>query len=247
MALNVAPAQQGFLQSELAVRISECRTNYDILRLTREFARGHGFEYFSIVRVPDPGERTLAAISIVSNWPPDMVASYDEHGFLTNSPVTKSLRMSTKPICWETAAADMESPQLPGPAYYELFARFGVTMGVVIPVQQASGQRGAVAFTGSRRGPTEYELMEISYYANLIFNRIAEIGNNGHEQEQVLSARERECLQWTASGKTSQEIAAILQLSEHTVNHYLSAACQKLGAVNRSHAVAKAIRSGLLD
>jgi hypothetical protein len=72
MAQNVAPAQ-GIQQSKLADRISECKTDYDILRLAREFARAHGFDYFSIGRIPDPGERTLASISIVSNWPPDLV------------------------------------------------------------------------------------------------------------------------------------------------------------------------------
>jgi LuxR family quorum sensing-dependent transcriptional regulator len=246
MAQNVAPAL-GIPQSELAVRISECKTNYDILRIAREFARAHGFDYFSIGRIPDPGERTLASISIVSNWPPDMVTAYDELGFLLKSPVIKALRASTKPVFWEASMADPASANYPGPEYYELFARFGVSMGIIIPVQQASGQRGAVALSGNRDLPTEPELMEISYYANLIFSRIAEIGNSEQEQENVLSTRERECLQWTASGKTSQEIAAILDLSEHTVNHYLSAACQKLGAVNRAHAVAKSIRSGLLD
>lgn len=89
--------------------------------------------------------------------------------------------------------------------------------------------------------------MEISYFANLVYERLSEIGKAEKEHEQALSARERECLQWTAGGKTSQEIAIILGLSEHTVNHYLSAACQKLGAANRAHAVAKAMRSGLLE
>lgn len=246
MAQNVAPAL-GILQSELAVRISDCKTNYDILRLTRELSRAHRFDLFSIGRIPDPGERTMASVSIVSNWPPDLVAAYDELGFLSKSPVVKSLRKSTKPFIWEANGVNPESSICPGNEYVELFARFGVDMSVTIPVQQASGQRGVVSFSGKRDLPSEPELMEISYYANLLFSRIAEIGNHEQEQENVLSTRERECLQWTASGKTSQEIAAILELSEHTVNHYLSAACQKLGAVNRAHAVAKSIRSGLLD
>jgi len=246
MAQTVAPAQ-GIPQSELSARISECKTNYDILRLAREFARAHGFDYFSVGRLPDPGERSMASVSIVSNWPTDLVASYDALGFLAKSPVVKSLRKSTRPFIWEAGDIDAQSPNGAGAEYSELFARFGVSMSVTIPVQQASGQRGVMSFSGNRDVPLEPELMEISYYANLIFSQIAEIGSSEQIQESVLSTRERECLQWTASGKTSQEIATILDLSEHTVNHYLSAACQKLGAVNRSHAVAKALRSGVLD
>ncbi len=62
-----------------------------------------------------------------------------------------------------------------------------------------------------------------------------------------MSKRERQCLQLTARGKTSDEIAAALGLSIHTANQYLTATTQKLNAVNRMHAVAKALRLGLID
>ena len=41
-------------------------------------------------------------------------------------------------------------------------------------------------------------------------------------------------------------IAEILTLSEHTVNHYLNRATKKLDTVNRTQAVAKALRIGLI-
>jgi len=40
--------------------------------------------------------------------------------------------------------------------------------------------------------------------------------------------------------------AEILGLSEHTVNHYLNQVTRKLEAVNRTQAVVKAIRRGLI-
>lgn len=62
-----------------------------------------------------------------------------------------------------------------------------------------------------------------------------------------LSNRERDCLQWAAAGKTSLETSIILGLSPHTINQYLTKATEKLGAVNRTHAVTKAVRLGLID
>jgi DNA-binding CsgD family transcriptional regulator len=62
-----------------------------------------------------------------------------------------------------------------------------------------------------------------------------------------ISTREQACLAWTAEGKTSEEIGIILELSPHTVNHYLGSAARKLGATNRMHAVAKALRLGLIE
>lgn len=56
-----------------------------------------------------------------------------------------------------------------------------------------------------------------------------------------MTPREVECLSWTAKGKTSWEIARILELSENTVIFHLRNAIKKLEVTNRSQAVAKAI------
>ncbi len=69
----------------------------------------------------------------------------------------------------------------------------------------------------------------------------------GLKTQHGLAQREIVCLQWSAAGKTSLETAVILGLSPHTVNQHLAAAGEKLGAVNRTQAVAKAIRLGLID
>jgi DNA-binding CsgD family transcriptional regulator len=57
----------------------------------------------------------------------------------------------------------------------------------------------------------------------------------------ALSARQQECLRRIACGETSVEIAAALQLSRHTVNHYIDGACHRLRAKTRAHAVALAL------
>ncbi len=61
-----------------------------------------------------------------------------------------------------------------------------------------------------------------------------------------LSERERECLRWVADGKTTDEIALILEVSPNTVNSYVTLAIQKLSASNRAMAIATAIRSGII-
>ncbi len=47
-----------------------------------------------------------------------------------------------------------------------------------------------------------------------------------------LSAREVECLRWAAAGKSSDEIAIILDISAYTVSSYFKSAARKLDAVN---------------
>jgi len=61
-----------------------------------------------------------------------------------------------------------------------------------------------------------------------------------------LAPRELDCLKWAMHGKTSWETGEIMQLRKKTVDHYLANACKKLQAVNRTHAVAIAIRAELI-
>jgi LuxR family transcriptional regulator, quorum-sensing system regulator BjaR1 len=62
----------------------------------------------------------------------------------------------------------------------------------------------------------------------------------------TLSKREQEVLQWAAEGKSEWEIGLILGLSEHTAEKFIRSARIKLQAGNRTHAVALAIRLGLI-
>ncbi len=61
-----------------------------------------------------------------------------------------------------------------------------------------------------------------------------------------LSDRERQCLAYVADGLSNKQIAALLDLSPRTVEQHVINAARHLGASNRTHAVAIAIRSSLL-
>ncbi len=61
-----------------------------------------------------------------------------------------------------------------------------------------------------------------------------------------LSERERTVLELMASGSTNPEIAAELHLSKHTVKEHTSSLYRKLGVRNRTEAVQRAQRLGLV-
>jgi two-component system, NarL family, response regulator YdfI len=61
-----------------------------------------------------------------------------------------------------------------------------------------------------------------------------------------LTRREREVLQMLASGLANKEIAARLNISEHTVKFHVASLLGKLGASGRTEAVALGIRRGLV-
>jgi len=61
-----------------------------------------------------------------------------------------------------------------------------------------------------------------------------------------LSERERAVLELMASGSTNPEIAGELHLSRHTIKEHTSSLYRKLGVRNRTEAVQRAQRIGLL-
>jgi DNA-binding CsgD family transcriptional regulator len=62
-----------------------------------------------------------------------------------------------------------------------------------------------------------------------------------------ISSRERECLQWSAAGKTAEQTAQILAMSPSTARFHLENARRKLQSANLVQAVARAVRLGLID
>ncbi len=63
---------------------------------------------------------------------------------------------------------------------------------------------------------------------------------------QNLSTRDKEILLWLAEGKSNWDVSVILKISERTVRFHVNNAMRKLDAVNRTQAVAIAMREELI-
>jgi len=119
--------------------------------------------------------------------------------------------------------------------------------GIAFPVSQERGRTGLVVFSGSAMNVDETHLCEAHSRCFSLFAHVARQRVQDCAKKPNVSKRELECLRLTADGLTSDDIATSLGLSVHTANQYLTNSTQKLNAVNRIHAVAKAMRSGLID
>ncbi|MDQ3936666.1 MAG: helix-turn-helix transcriptional regulator [Actinomycetota bacterium] len=62
-----------------------------------------------------------------------------------------------------------------------------------------------------------------------------------------LTERERDVLERLAEGRPTEEVATLLHVSPHTVRSRIKTVLRKLGARNREHAVAIALREGAID
>jgi DNA-binding NarL/FixJ family response regulator len=103
---------------------------------------------------------------------------------------------------------------------------------------------------GRRLGADDYVTKPVDFeiLAAIIDARLGKGARNEVLARHVaLNDREVECLTWSARGKTSPEIAAILSITKRTVNFHIENACRKLNVATRTEAVVKAASGRLID
>jgi DNA-binding NarL/FixJ family response regulator len=108
----------------------------------------------------------------------------------------------------------------------------------------------AGAWSYIRKGAARSELLQAIRAVHTGQRYISpEIGRHlaDHVSHNELSVREREVLQHMFEGRSNKEIAAALDISEHTVNIHVKNILSKLGASGRTEAVTLALRKGILN
>lgn len=165
------------------------------------------------------------------------LASHDIDPVLTDAVVERTTRAVARRGSPETMPLIIPAWRVGGtPAFIYTFPN----------CQKAHGQIVSACLSVEKK---EFdEISEMFLAARCIMDGADSVRDKQSDFDQPrISTREQSCLAWTAEGKTSEEIGIILELSPHTVNHYLGSAARKLGATNRMHAVAKALRLGLIE
>ncbi|MBC8128991.1 MAG: helix-turn-helix transcriptional regulator [Rhizobiaceae bacterium] len=157
------------------------------------------------------------------------------------------IAQSSAPVRWRSRRSPPVAPIVASPHLFrEQQETYESPGGLYVPVHSGLNRAGVVIFFGD--GKPDLCLGEIGslrLFCVCWFARLSQLGL-GHSTPVTLTRRELECLQLAATGLTAEGIAEALDLSRHTVTHHLVSATSKLGASNRTHAIAEAVRRGLL-
>jgi LuxR family quorum sensing-dependent transcriptional regulator len=180
-----------------------------------------------------------------TRWPAEFLQLYRRENYIRVSPIARRSRFSATPYEWRTDdfAAD------PDPRAVEVMHRaadFGLRHGFLVPIHGPNGFEGCISMAGEHLDLPTSAKPAVHMVAVYAYERV----NNllGRERcKPVLTAREQEVLAWVASGKSAWEIGEILKIAKRTVDEHAQTAFRKLGAVNRTHAVAIALRERMID
>lgn len=233
----------------LIEKMAAIRNRYDAYAVLLDICSRAGYLHGVMLDLPAEATQQLSSHILISNWPDRFLRDYDAYGLLATSPVIARARDAIAPFVWSSKSTSARRNQAEAGRAAALFEEHGFVTGVALPVGGRPGERRLLFLAGDRDEPRCAELSYLLMLAAHLSERLVETLETPGRNEPAarLSDRERQCLVWTSAGKTSLEIGMILGLSEHTVNQYIASSSQKLGAMNRAHAVAKAMRRRLID
>lgn len=229
-----------------------------------------GYDKVMFLAITDEAERALPSLDIeikpiiVSNYPRYFLRHYSQECCHEIDPVLILARNGLIPLVWEDIVSRARLSEEQSLLSIER-QNAGLYNEVTCPVHGPSNQTFALRFACSQ--PALYDHAHLSvlqvlaihfYYAfiRVCHTRtdpptpivgLADIPQTKISGACMLTVRERECLLWTARGKSASSISVILGLSENTVNFYVKNAMRKLGTTNRIVAVVLAVRFGLIQ
>lgn len=191
---------------------------------------------------------------LFSGYPQEWVDHYVAQNYFDCDPVLSAATRSPLPVMWDAMAsqgacskADTRQHRM-----WDEAAQHGLTHGITLSVRGERGFSGVFSLArASALEKTRASLIHlagsIQLLAGIVHSAIARIELPSLVPEVCveLTERERQCLRWSADGKTAWEISQILNISERTAIFHINNSVTKLGAVNKTHAIARALSLGL--
>jgi DNA-binding CsgD family transcriptional regulator len=225
----------------------------DFVEFLSNLTKELGFTYFSYALGYVDGRRSgnVYDTRILSNFPRDWVAQYKSGNYCEIDPVNHFSKRAWRPFIWGLRE-DLACLPRDSRALMEEGMKFGMRMGISIPTHGPGGEYLVLTMFTSEREPMLADLVRRNY--NLLHLIAPTVHATAMQRflpqsplhDVILTEGERECLSWTARGKTSWEIARIISRSKATVEYHLQKAMRKLNAVTKAQAAALALKYGLL-
>ena len=207
------------------------------------FRRAVPFDYIIICGLDVEGYRFGKGHSLDTDLPPAFMESYHADALSKSDPFVIAAKTSRRKV----VEKDVYAVSPPSARLAYLANLFGVHNRTLFPIQRNGVVYGAVCFTRLDAFDAD-ELAFLEVIAEPVHTVVTRpLMERFAAQELRLSKGEIACLAHASVGLTSEEIAAATDYQVDTVNTYIKAAVKKLGAANRSQAVAEAIRRRLID
>jgi len=214
-----------------------------------KLANAWGFNQCHIAMLPRPGMK-LEDAYVLSTYAPQWRRAYEENGFAEIDPTVAHCATRAIPLIW-CPDIFITDPQR---AMYEAAHAYGLRSGVTLPIHGPHHETGMLCVV-SDQPPSDafwHHVDAALPNLGLLRDLVIETGQrymDEHAKARLpkLTPRERECLQWTAHGKSTWEISHILNCSEAVVNFHMKNIRAKFNVNSRRAAAVVATQLRLID
>lgn len=212
--------------------VDTCTTSRGIGHALTRFARHHGFLHYAYLSIEDSGLRYLG------DYPEVWRQQYMADQLFRLDPVIARARRFTGTFAW--SINDWTNDRLE--AFKMKAVDHGLSQGLTIAARASFDRQLLLSFSGPDAQSQALLSQDLSSAVPTLMGlhyRLSDLGAGSlHRRSVPLSSRQLLCLTWAARGKTAVETGIITSLSTRTVQHYLDASREKLGAATVPHLVA---------
>jgi LuxR family transcriptional regulator, quorum-sensing system regulator BjaR1 len=204
-----------------------------------------GIQHFIAIGAPVKGQ-AFEDIVIASRWPAPLFMLYVENDHARFDPLIRRSSQSHMPFEWRADAYRADG-DLRGAEILRRTADHGLKHGYLVPIHGPRGYEGCVSMAAAALELSAQAKSAVHLMALYAFDRMRTLRGKLPDKKVLLTAREREVLSWVAAGKSAAQISQALKISKRTVDEHSQTAARKLGAANRTQAVAIAMRDRIIE
>ncbi len=206
-----------------------------------------GFRWFTYLIVGD------GKPDVISTYPAIWSDHYLSSGYAQVDPVVAASRRQTIPFFW--GALDGARPSdADGLRLFDDAASFGIVSGLTVPLRGPKGRTALFTLSTDEVSPALLRRAEeLKTYVQVcglhLHNQLAaRVPRFMPEHRKLaLTPRQRACLSAAAEGQSAKQAARAIDLTPRTVQHHHEEAKRRLGAQSLTHAVALALREGMIS
>ncbi|NLS00080.1 hypothetical protein HGP17_24915 [Rhizobium sp. P38BS-XIX] len=227
--------------------LEEATTQQELVDVLIRYVQPFGATNVLVGTMPQLGatKRQQLGHVLLNAWPNDWSARYFSMDYLFKDPTIKLVREGLENFTW----SDGEVTRLKsGISIMGEAGEFGLSSGYTMTIPSFGYENVGFSIAGERlelspeRKRSLGVIARFAVYRGLQFRRMLQ---NGAELK--LTAREREVLQLAAEGWKEWQIADRLGITSHAIDKYMRSCRDKLSSRNTNHAIATALRKGVIS
>jgi LuxR family quorum-sensing system transcriptional regulator CciR len=188
---------------------------------------------------------------VLFTYPQEWMSHYRENDYDRHDPILRAAALARRPWLWDDFCKCIKLTKMQSKIMNEA-KNAHLHDGLGIPIFGGSGEVAGVGLASSCGGikpapVTISVLRAITYQFHALYCEHEEAQNCFPKPLVQLSPREQEILTWLAEGKSIPVVADLLNIDVNTAKTYLKRVYAKLNASEKTMAVLKAYRLGLIS